>query len=145
MFSPLITDKDLEKLPLVTPGGSQEYCGRVLDKKLDKLRKQLTTGELVSSYRKLPMQNGVETQHGATMQYNVLRNRYPDIYPYDSTRVVLKNELHDYINASHVRLSLSNESLEDKVTNSVSKTGMYIFPVLFVPNRSGPHSINRTK
>ena len=98
---------------------------------MEKLQKKLTSGELVSNFRKIPMENSVETQHGATMQYNVLRNRYPDIYPYDSTRVVLKNEMHDYINASHVRLSLANQSLEDKIANTDAKKGSSKFVIKF--------------
>lgn len=42
---------------------------------------------------------------------NIYRNRYPDVIPYDDTRVRLiptKENLHGYINASHVKVRIEN-------------------------------------
>ncbi|XP_075241643.1 tyrosine-protein phosphatase non-receptor type 3-like [Convolutriloba macropyga] len=110
-----------KNLPLVSPGGdSSLYSGESLFEKISQLKNSIASGNLLEAFKDIPQCNNVETQSIGALGNNSSRNRYSDILPYDSTRVVLQNEMNDYINASHIRLALTNQNLEDAIQDNQS-------------------------
>ncbi|XP_053387217.1 receptor-type tyrosine-protein phosphatase S-like [Mercenaria mercenaria] len=71
---------------------------------LDQLREFVqnkTIDNYVEEFKELP--SGLIKPHKASQKReNILKNRYRDIYPYDSKRVILREGKSDYINASYI-------------------------------------------
>ncbi|XP_053387093.1 multiple epidermal growth factor-like domains protein 10 isoform X1 [Mercenaria mercenaria] len=71
---------------------------------LDQLRefvKNKTIDNYVEEFKELP--SGLIKPHKVSQKReNILKNRYRDIYPYDSKRVILREGKSDYINASYI-------------------------------------------
>lgn len=75
----------------------------------------LASGSLVARYDMLPRKHPDLACEESLKPKNVNKNRYRDISPYDSTRVVLKNAPSgDYINANYVNMTISNTTTVNK-------------------------------
>lgn len=82
--------------------------GNALEQSMLFLADNLASGALVTQYDLLHRKHPDMTCDEASKMKNVNKNRYRDISPYDSTRVVLVNGPHggDYINANHVNMRI---------------------------------------
>ncbi|XP_022117971.2 tyrosine-protein phosphatase non-receptor type 4 isoform X2 [Pieris rapae] len=93
------------------PLGSGQFEGDALEQSMLLLGDGLASGAALRQYetllRRLPEESAV-----AKLPSNVNKNRYRDIAPYDSTRVILKNgPTGDYINASFINMEIPNSDL----------------------------------
>lgn len=72
----------------------------------------LKDGSSIDSFLAIPQQpiNPPRSALAARYPNNFKKNRYKDILPYDETRVQLTIEA-DYINASHVEVSVSDKGV----------------------------------
>ncbi|XP_054165930.1 tyrosine-protein phosphatase 1-like [Oppia nitens] len=82
-----------------------------LDESMALLAEGLDSGSLVLQFEQLHRKKSGESTSCARLGDNLAKNRYRDISPYDSTRVVLNDGLSgDYINASFVSMEI-NETI----------------------------------
>ncbi|CAH4027088.1 unnamed protein product [Pieris brassicae] len=93
------------------PLGSGQFEGDALEQSMLLLGDGLASGAALRQYetllRRLPEESAV-----SKLPNNVNKNRYRDIAPYDSTRVILKNgPTGDYINASFINMEIPNSDL----------------------------------
>ncbi|KPJ20419.1 Tyrosine-protein phosphatase non-receptor type 3 [Papilio machaon] len=94
-------------VPLV--GGSMG--GRAAEQSLLLLGDGLASGAALRQYEALVRRLDYPAT-AAKRQCNLAKNRYRDIAPYDSTRVVLKNgPTGDYINASYINMEIPNSDV----------------------------------
>ncbi|XP_065116918.1 tyrosine-protein phosphatase non-receptor type 3 [Paramisgurnus dabryanus] len=95
------------QLGLTLPGEISPMCsrtsGETLEESMTRLEKGLVTGTLLLQFEKLDKKKVGMLISCAKLSENMEKNRYKDVLPYDSTRVVLQEEGDDYINASHVK------------------------------------------
>uniref|UniRef100_A0A671MC29 protein-tyrosine-phosphatase n=1 Tax=Sinocyclocheilus anshuiensis TaxID=1608454 RepID=A0A671MC29_9TELE len=82
---------------------STQPSGETLEESMSRLEKGLVTGTLLLHFEKLYRKKEGMSMSFAKQSENMDKNRYKDVLPYDSTRVVLQEEGDDYINASHVK------------------------------------------
>ncbi|XP_017482818.1 PREDICTED: tyrosine-protein phosphatase non-receptor type 4-like [Rhagoletis zephyria] len=86
---------------------SMEPVKSLLDISMNLLQEGLESESLIVQFEQLYRRNEKEPISIARFQCNVLKNRYLDIAPYDSTRVILNDCITgDYINASHVVMEI---------------------------------------
>ncbi|KAF2884556.1 hypothetical protein ILUMI_21621 [Ignelater luminosus] len=75
----------------------------------------LASGALISQYELLYRKHPDLTCDEAVKPKNVNKNRYRDISPYDSTRVILKNAASgDYINANYVNMRIAGTDVSNR-------------------------------
>lgn len=74
---------------------------QALQNSMSALKQHLKDGSLLKQFHKLYVEKPGLTMNAAKLVTNEPKNRYSDILPYDSTRVVLSGA-QDYINASHI-------------------------------------------
>ncbi|XP_049821753.1 tyrosine-protein phosphatase non-receptor type 4 isoform X2 [Aethina tumida] len=75
----------------------------------------LASGQLVTQYEMLYRKHPELTCDESAKPKNVNKNRYRDISPYDSTRVVLKNAASgDYINANFVNMHIPHTDIVNR-------------------------------
>ncbi|KAK9883579.1 hypothetical protein WA026_001755 [Henosepilachna vigintioctopunctata] len=75
----------------------------------------LASGALVARYEMLYRKHPDLTCEESSKPKNVNKNRYRDILPYDSTRVVLKEGANgDYINANYVNMNINGTEILNK-------------------------------
>ncbi|XP_065347405.1 receptor-type tyrosine-protein phosphatase eta-like isoform X2 [Cloeon dipterum] len=102
-----------EKRPLVSKAIPKDEFSKYLEELLN-IDENEETNELAEQFKQLallsppPPSTHPENYSAAMIQYNKHKNRYINILPYDSTRVVLKqispnDPESDYINASYVK------------------------------------------
>uniref|UniRef100_A0A673JM34 protein-tyrosine-phosphatase n=1 Tax=Sinocyclocheilus rhinocerous TaxID=307959 RepID=A0A673JM34_9TELE len=82
---------------------STQPSGETLEESMTRLERGLVTGTLLLHFEKLYRKKEGMSMSLAKQSENMDKNRYKDVLPYDSTRVVLQEEGDDYINASHVK------------------------------------------
>ncbi|XP_072382863.1 tyrosine-protein phosphatase non-receptor type 4 isoform X1 [Diabrotica undecimpunctata] len=103
--------EDFEEPPYqYVPAGENEPSspGNALQQSMLLLADGLASGALIARYETLFRKHPDLTCDESLKQPNVNKNRYRDILPYDTTRVVLKNGSNgDYINANYVNMSIS--------------------------------------
>lgn len=76
------------------------------------LREGLESGAIICQFDDLYKKKPGELTSIAKLPHNECKNRYRDISPYDSTRVILKDSpLGDYVNASFVNLEISGSKI----------------------------------
>ncbi|KAA0703307.1 Tyrosine-protein phosphatase non-receptor type 3 [Triplophysa tibetana] len=82
---------------------SSRPLGETLEESMTRLERGLVTGTLLLQFEKLDRKKVGMLFSCAKLSENTDKNRYKDVLPYDSTRVVLQEKEDDYINASHVK------------------------------------------
>ncbi|KAL0839046.1 hypothetical protein ABMA28_017033 [Loxostege sticticalis] len=94
------------------PLSSGEYDGDALEQSMLLLGDGLASGAALKQYETLLRRLPDEPSNVAKAPHNLNKNRYRDIAPYDSTRVILKNgPTGDYINASYINMEIPNSDL----------------------------------
>ncbi|XP_053323226.1 tyrosine-protein phosphatase non-receptor type 3 isoform X2 [Spea bombifrons] len=105
-------ETDLQLFPALILPTCSEY-GDTLQGSMEQLAKGLETGVVLIQfeqlYRKKP---GLAISCAKTGQ-NMDKNRYKDVLPYDTTRVVLEGN-EDYINASYVNMEIPSSNIVNK-------------------------------
>lgn len=93
------------------PLGSGEFEGDALEQSMLLLGDGLASGAALKQYETL-LRRLDEPSAASKLPQNLNKNRYRDIAPYDSTRVILKNgPSGDYINASYINMEISSSDL----------------------------------
>ncbi|XP_053609653.1 tyrosine-protein phosphatase non-receptor type 4 [Plodia interpunctella] len=88
---------------------SGEFEGDALEQSMLLLGDGLANGAALTQYETLLRRLPEEPAAVSKLPHNLNKNRYRDIAPYDSTRVVLKNgPTGDYINASYINMEIPN-------------------------------------
>ncbi|RWS16394.1 tyrosine-protein phosphatase non-receptor type 4-like protein [Dinothrombium tinctorium] len=78
------------------------------------MKEALETGSIITQFEQLERKKSGESMNMAKLPDNILKNRYKDISPYDSTRVVLNIEAGDYINASYVNMEIPTSGIVNR-------------------------------
>ncbi|KAJ8340776.1 hypothetical protein SKAU_G00330670 [Synaphobranchus kaupii] len=100
--------------PILSPsqfGGTilpPSQLGGTLEESMSQLKRGLQSGTLLIQFEQLYRRKPGMSVSFAKLPQNMEKNRYKDILPYDSSRVVLEaeEEEDDYINASHIKMEL---------------------------------------
>ncbi|XP_075977709.1 protein tyrosine phosphatase Meg isoform X2 [Anticarsia gemmatalis] len=91
------------------PLNSGQLEGDVLEQSMLLLGDGLASGAALKQYDTLLRRLPDEPTTASKLPCNLNKNRYRDIAPYDSTRVILKNgPTGDYINASYINMEIPN-------------------------------------
>ncbi|KAI5646606.1 protein-tyrosine phosphatase domain-containing protein [Phthorimaea operculella] len=94
------------------PFGAGALAGDALDQSMLLLGDGLASGAALTQYETLLRRLPEESTNASKLPYNLNKNRYRDIAPYDSTRVILKNgPTGDYINASYINMEIPNSDM----------------------------------
>ncbi|KAJ2948939.1 hypothetical protein O0L34_g5874 [Tuta absoluta] len=92
--------------------GAGGLAGDALHQSMLLLGDGLASGAALTQYETLLRRLPEESTNASKLPYNLNKNRYRDIAPYDSTRVILKNgPTGDYINASYINMEIPNSDL----------------------------------
>ncbi|XP_012862265.2 tyrosine-protein phosphatase non-receptor type 3 [Echinops telfairi] len=94
-------------LPACTEGGD------TLEGAMEQLRKGLQSGTLLIQFEQLYRKKPGLAITFAKLPQNLDKNRYKDVLPYDTTRVLLQGS-EDYINASYVNMEIPAANLVNK-------------------------------
>ncbi|XP_035440035.2 tyrosine-protein phosphatase non-receptor type 4 [Spodoptera frugiperda] len=95
-------------VPLFSEGDSRPE-GDALEQSILLLGDGLASGNALKQYETLLRRLPDEPTNISKLPCNLNKNRYRDIAPYDSTRVILKNgPTGDYINASYINMEIPN-------------------------------------
>ncbi|XP_034831989.1 tyrosine-protein phosphatase non-receptor type 4 [Maniola hyperantus] len=90
----------------------EQLEGDPLEQSMLLLGDGLASGAALKQYETLLRRLSEESSCVAKLPQNINKNRYRDIAPYDSTRVILKNgPTGDYINASYINMDIPNSDL----------------------------------
>ncbi|XP_013396442.1 tyrosine-protein phosphatase non-receptor type 13 [Lingula anatina] len=103
-----ITDGWVSQLPIVTPVPSGQYSGKALQSVISQLTTKLKRDDPVEEYKNLRQVKLTDNCDDAKAPENKSKNRYRNVLPYDSNRVILTGS-DDYINASHIKLTVGKE------------------------------------
>ncbi|XP_050675739.1 tyrosine-protein phosphatase non-receptor type 4 isoform X1 [Leptidea sinapis] len=94
------------------PLGSGACEGDALEQSMLLLGDGLASGAALRQYETLLRRLPEESTAVSKLPQNVNKNRYRDIAPYDTTRVILKNgPTGDYINASYINMEIPSSDL----------------------------------
>ncbi|KAL4705939.1 hypothetical protein ACJJTC_017521 [Scirpophaga incertulas] len=94
------------------PLGAGKFEGDALEQSMLLLGDGLASGAALKQYDTLLRRLSEEPTSASKLPHNLNKNRYRDIAPYDSTRVILKNNpTGDYINASYINMEIPNSDL----------------------------------
>ncbi|XP_028327604.1 tyrosine-protein phosphatase non-receptor type 3 isoform X1 [Gouania willdenowi] len=85
-----------------SPGQTQQVT--TLEESMKQLERQIQSGTLCFHFENLYRRKPGLSLSSARLPENMEKNRYKDVLPYDTTRVVLRGK-EDYINASHVTMA----------------------------------------
>ncbi|XP_067138555.1 tyrosine-protein phosphatase non-receptor type 4-like [Centruroides vittatus] len=86
----------------------------LLDESILLLGDGLESGATIAQFEHLYRKKPGTTMKTAKLPENQARNRYKDILPYDTTRVILHGGITDYINASYVNMEIPNTGIINK-------------------------------
>ncbi|XP_063891848.1 tyrosine-protein phosphatase non-receptor type 4 isoform X2 [Helicoverpa armigera] len=90
----------------------QSAEGDALEQSILLLGDGLASGNALKQYETLLRRLPDEPTNVSKLPSNLNKNRYRDIAPYDSTRVILKNgPTGDYINASYINMEIPNSDM----------------------------------
>nr|NP_001027610.1 tyrosine phosphatase [Ciona intestinalis]BAB00633.1 tyrosine phosphatase [Ciona intestinalis] len=85
--------------------GADDDEGALLERSMQWLEDMLDSGQILAMFDALYRKKPGATMNDARLPQNVTKNRYRDISPYDSTRVILNGIVDtDYINANYVNM-----------------------------------------
>ncbi|XP_006864747.1 PREDICTED: tyrosine-protein phosphatase non-receptor type 3 isoform X2 [Chrysochloris asiatica] len=87
--------------------------GDTLEGSMEQLKKGLESGTLLIQFEQLYRKKPGLTISFAKLPQNLDKNRYKDVLPYDTTRVLLQGN-EDYINASYVNMEIPAANLMNK-------------------------------
>ncbi|XP_064181421.1 tyrosine-protein phosphatase non-receptor type 3 isoform X2 [Anguilla rostrata] len=87
--------------------------GGTLEESMSQLKRGLQGGALLAQFEQLYRKKAGMSVSFAKLPQNMEKNRYKDILPYDSSRVVLEEGEDDYINASHIKMDLGAGQTEE--------------------------------
>ncbi|XP_044760650.1 tyrosine-protein phosphatase non-receptor type 4 [Coccinella septempunctata] len=89
--------------------------GNVLEQSMLLLADGLASGAVVVRFETLYRKHPDMTCDEALKPKNINKNRYRDISPYDTTRVILKNDINgDYINANYVNMTINGTEMVNR-------------------------------
>ncbi|CAD0201475.1 unnamed protein product [Chrysodeixis includens] len=108
-------------VPLFSRPGQPRASGDALEQSMLLLGDGLASGAALTHYETLLRRLPDEPTNVSKLPQNLNKNRYRDIAPYDSTRVILKNgPTGDYINASYINMEIPNS---DSVLTYIATQG----------------------
>uniref|UniRef100_H0XEG9 Tyrosine-protein phosphatase non-receptor type n=1 Tax=Otolemur garnettii TaxID=30611 RepID=H0XEG9_OTOGA len=103
-------------LPLLQVTAVHPMCpegGDTLEGSMEQLKKGLESGTVLIQFEQLYRKKPGLAVTFAKLPQNLDKNRYKDVLPYDTTRVLLQGS-EDYINASYVNMEISAANLVNK-------------------------------
>lgn len=113
VHSCVIDDCTSDKLANNKRNGDSKISSPSKDSSLDlhasiqRIKKGLVSRNLIDDFEQLSRKKDDESMEESRLAENIDKNRYRDILPYDSTRVVLLDSMTgDYINASYVNMKV---------------------------------------
>ncbi|XP_061445630.1 tyrosine-protein phosphatase non-receptor type 3 isoform X3 [Rhineura floridana] len=89
-----------------------EY-GETLEESMEQLKKGLESGTVLIQFEQLYRKKPGLAVTSAKLPQNMDKNRYKDVLPYDTTRVILKGN-DDYINANYVNMEIPPAGIMNK-------------------------------
>ncbi|KAF8766521.1 Tyrosine-protein phosphatase non-receptor type like protein [Argiope bruennichi] len=100
-------DESLDQSSLLIDTSTDIQNNQSLQESMLTLQLSLEDRSALSAFEKLSKKNPDESMDVAKLPENASKNRYKDVLPYDSSRVILKEGTDgDYINASFVHMPL---------------------------------------
>uniref|UniRef100_A0A6Q2YQ05 Tyrosine-protein phosphatase n=1 Tax=Esox lucius TaxID=8010 RepID=A0A6Q2YQ05_ESOLU len=78
------------------------------------LKEGLSTGAVQQQFDQLYRKRPGLSMSCAKLPQNISKNRYRDISPYDATRVILRGEDGDYINANYINMEIPGSGLTNR-------------------------------
>lgn len=110
-----IEEPDFQYIPDVPHVSSKVPRSDVLAESMLLLNEGLESGAVIAQFEQLYRKKPGMTLNDAKLPENLVKNRYRDISPYDSTRVVLiSSSSGDYINASHVNMEIPTSGVVNR-------------------------------
>ncbi|TSO88059.1 Tyrosine-protein phosphatase non-receptor type 4 [Bagarius yarrelli] len=106
----LETEPDFQYIPAKSPSDPSELDQDAWRDSMQQLRDGLSSGALLAQFDQLYRKRPGMTMSCAKLPYNISKNRYRDISPYDATRVIL-NGTDDYINANYINMEIPASSI----------------------------------
>ena len=89
--------------------------GALLSQSMMLLEESLSSGAIIGQFEQLYRRNPSLAMSICHSQDNMAKNRYRDISPYDSTRVLLSEcPTGDYINANHVIMNIPGSGIVNR-------------------------------
>ncbi|MBN3321927.1 PTN3 phosphatase, partial [Atractosteus spatula] len=85
---------------------------------MEQLKRGLQSGTLLIQFEQLYRKKPGMAVLCAKLPQNMEKNRYKDVLPYDTTRVVLEGEEDDYLNANHVNMEIPSAGIVNKYVAS---------------------------
>lgn len=110
-----VEEPDFQYVP-ATPLVSPQVPGtQALSQSMLLLDESIESGAITGQFEQLYRRNTNLLMSICQREDNVCKNRYRDISPYDSTRVVLTEcPSGDYINANHVVMNIPNSGIVNR-------------------------------
>ncbi|KFM70585.1 hypothetical protein X975_16446, partial [Stegodyphus mimosarum] len=107
-----VEEPDFQYIPDAPHVSSKVPRSDVLAESMLLLSEGLESGAVIAQFEQLYRKKPGMTMNIAKLPENLIKNRYRDISPYDSTRVILLNSSNgDYINASHVHMEIPTSGI----------------------------------
>ena len=95
--------------------GGNGHQGVLLSQSMLLLEESLSSGAIMGQFEQLYRRNPSLAMSVCHTQENMAKNRYRDISPYDSSRVVLSEcPTGDYINANHVVMNIQGSGIVNR-------------------------------
>ncbi|XP_039593229.1 tyrosine-protein phosphatase non-receptor type 3 isoform X2 [Polypterus senegalus] len=88
--------------------------GETLEESMAQMKSGLESGTLLIQFEQLYRKKPGMSFMCARLPQNMDKNRYKDVLPYDTTRVVLLGEEDDYINANYVNMEIPSGNIVNK-------------------------------
>lgn len=100
---------DTQQICNSLPQGSDPLGGSLM-----LLQDSLDSGAALAQFEQLYRKKPGMTLNSARQSENVPKNRYRDISPYDTTRVLIKGSRGDYINANYVNMEIPGSGIVNR-------------------------------
>ncbi|XP_013774130.2 tyrosine-protein phosphatase non-receptor type 3-like isoform X2 [Limulus polyphemus] len=116
-----VYDREERKDTLISQVSQKKYVSLpllrrdTLSESIAVIRERLEDESLILKFESIHRKQSGETTNIAKLSENVQKNRYRDISPYDTTRVVLEDCITgDYINASHINMMIPTSNIVNR-------------------------------